>query len=40
MPIKGLEKGEGGWGREKEPIQQKGFFLLPKYRPLSETERL
>ncbi len=30
MPIKGLEKGDGVWGRGKEPIQQKGFSLFPK----------
>ena len=26
MPIKGLEKGDGVWGRGKEPFLQKVFF--------------
>jgi hypothetical protein len=29
MPIKGLEKGDGVWGRGKEPFLKR-FFLLPQ----------
>ena len=31
MPIKGLEKGDGVWGRGKEPFLKR-FFPLPQVR--------
>ena len=30
MPIKGLEKGDGVWGRGKEPFLKKVLSLFPK----------
>ena len=40
MPIKGLEKGDGVWGRGKEPFLKKVFPSSPRlpYQPLSGTE--
>ena len=41
MPIKGLEKGDGVWGRGKEPFLKKVFpssQRLP-YQPLSGTKQ-
>ena len=37
MPIKGLEKGDGVWGRGKEPFLKKVFPSSPRlpYQPLS-----
>ena len=36
MPIKGLEKGDGVWGRGKEPFLQKVFFSFPSTDPYWE----
>ena len=40
MPIKGLEKGDGVWGRGKEPFLKKVFPSSPRlpYQPLSGTK--
>ena len=40
MPIKGLEKGDGVWGRGKEPFLKKVFPSFPRlpYQPLSGTK--
>ena len=39
MPRKGLEKGDGVWGRGKEPFLEKVFPSSPRLtdQPLSET---
>ena len=34
MPIKGLEKGDGVWGRGKEPFLKR-FFPLPQGFPIN-----
>jgi hypothetical protein len=34
MPIKGLEKGDGVWGRGKEPFLKR-FFPLPQVSPIN-----
>ena len=41
MPIKGLEKGDGVWGRGKEPFLKKVFPSSPRlpYQPLSGTKQ-
>ena len=42
MPIKGLEKGDGVWGRGKEPFLKKVFPSFPRlpYQPLSGTKQI